>query len=225
MDNMPFYHFEPIELLRDQLLEDQTQLEVTDHGAGGAARKVYRKKVKEIAAHSAVSAKYGRLLFRLVNHFKPKTIVELGTSLGISTLYLAMPSSENTVYTLEGSVAVSEKASVSFQKLHCHNIKAVTGNFDDTLINVLDQVSTVDFAYVDGNHLYEPTLRYFEQLLKKTNEGSCFVFDDIHWSSEMSEAWKAIKQHPEVTVTIDLYRFGLVFFRTGIPKQDFVLKY
>lgn len=224
-DDMPFYTFEPIEYLRRKLLEQDEIIELNDLGAGGEASRIRKVSVKQIAGRSLNTAKYGRLLFRLVNRFQPKTIVELGTSLGITTLYLAMPSNDSTVYTIEGSSSVSAIAREGFRKLNRMNIRLLEGNFDTVLPGLLQELPEVDMAYVDGNHRYEPTMRYFEMFLSKKTEHSFLVFDDIYWSREMTAAWNEIRRHPEVTVSIDLFRLGIVFFRKGIPKQDFVLKY
>lgn len=224
-DDMPFYTFEPIEYLRRKLQEQEEIIELNDLGAGGETSRIRKVSVKQIAGRSLNTAKYGRLLFRLVNRFQPKTIVELGTSLGITTLYLAMPSNDNTVYTIEGSPSVSAIAREGFRKLNRMNIRLLEGNFDTVLPGLLQELPEVDMAYVDGNHRYEPTMRYFEMFLSKKTEQSFFVFDDIYWSREMTAAWNEIRRHPEVTVSIDLFRLGIVFFRKGIPKQDFVLKY
>ena len=111
-----------------------------------------------------------------------------------------------------------------FQKLGLKNIHQVTGNFDDTLGTLLEQLPSIDFVYIDGNHRYEPTIRYFRQMLPSVHENTVLVFDDIHWSQEMKEAWKIIKNHPKVTVTIDTFQWGMVFFRIEQEKEHFVIR-
>jgi predicted O-methyltransferase YrrM len=139
-------------------------------GAGSVKGLKKSRKVKEIAQNSAKSAKYAQLLFRIVNHFQPKTILELGTSLGISTSYLASVNSESAVFTIEGSKEIAEIARNNFHELELTNIRSISGNFDSELPLMLERIETLDFVFFDGNHRKEPTLNYFEQCLKKATE-------------------------------------------------------
>ena len=206
------------------LLSDKSIL-VHDFGTGG--NKTHEKKLslQFIAKNYVKPAKYGQLLFRLVNKFRPAQILELGTSLGITTMYLASADSKANVTTIEGCVNTAATAKENFETAGIKNIKQVTGEFSEVLPEVLKNIPQLDFVYFDGNHRKEATLLYFNQCLPKHSEHSVFVFDDIHWSSEMQQAWKIIQQHEAVTLTIDLFFIGIVFFRKGIPKQHFVLKY
>jgi predicted O-methyltransferase YrrM len=88
----------------------------------------------------------------------------------------------------------------------------------------LNSLPKLDLVFFDGNHQKVPTLDYFHHCLTKAHENSIFIFDDIHWSSEMDEAWQQIQGHEQVSLTIDLFQFGLVFFRKGIAKQHFTLR-
>lgn len=224
-DSTPFYVFDRIEDLRLVLENDRRLVQMIDFGT----KRSGLKKIKSIAKNSSTRAKYGQLLFRLVNKFHPHTILEIGTSLGLGTLYLASPDSRAKVITLEGSAEISGIAKTNFDRLNLKNIEQVTGNFDDMLPLVLKKIagtgSRPDFVFFDGNHRKEPTLRYFEQCLVKSHGETIFILDDIHWSDEMEEAWDEIKKRPEVRVTIDLFFFGLVFFRKELTKQDFVLRF
>lgn len=218
-----FTAYNLVENLRTELLEDSTALEVTDFGAGPKAGNKRKRMVKDIASASAKPPKYGQLLFRLVNHFQPETIFDLGTSLGITTSYLALARKNGLVYTFEGCPNIARVAQQNFQKLGLNNIQVILGNLDDTLAKQLEQVQQLDFAFFDGNHRYEPTMRYFNQCLAKSHEYSVFVIDDLYWSAEMKRAWQEIKKHPQVLQTVDLFYVGLVFFRTSQPKQNFTL--
>ena len=178
----------------------------------------------QLAAAALKSKKYAQLLFRLVKHYGPKTIIELGTSLGVTTSYLAAARSSSQIITIEGSEAIAEIARNNFQKLQLSNIQSLQGNFDAVLPSVIQQLSSIDLAYVDGNHRYQPTLHYFEQILEKTNSHSILVFDDIHWSEEMEKAWEEIKAHPAPQYTIDIFFLGFVFFPKEFKvKQNFTL--
>ena len=220
-----FHAFAEIEARRKALLQSPATITVTDFGAGSHTGAGTRRRVASIARTAAKPAWLAQLLFRLVNHFRPATILELGTSLGLTTAHLAAPASRSRVLTFEGCPNVAAVARETFAALELRNVELVEGNLDDTLTPTLAGLTTpVDFVFFDGNHRYEPTLRYFEQCLGKAHEHSVFVFDDIHWSEEMERAWEAIKAHPRVLLTVDLLYKGLVFFRTNQPKQHFWLR-
>ncbi|WP_299824623.1 class I SAM-dependent methyltransferase [uncultured Pontibacter sp.] len=212
-----------VEALRSELLQDDTQLEVTDFGAGPKAGAKKTRIVKGIARSSAKPEKYGQLLFRLVNHFQPETVFDLGTSLGITTSYLASARKNGSIYTFEGCPNIASQAQQNFKKLGLDNIHLITGNLDETLQMQVHMVKHIDFAFFDGNHRYEPTMRYFNLCLSKHHEYSVFVLDDLYWSAEMKRAWQEIKKHPQVLQTVDLFYIGLVFFRTSQPKEHFTL--
>ena len=222
-----FGAYRRIEARRRELLRSSQTITVTDLGAGsqvvGAGGT--QRRLSAIARHAAKPPRLAQLLFRLVNHFQPATILELGTSLGLTTAYLAAVSSRSQVLTFEGCPNTAAVARETFAELHLPNVRLVVGNLDQTLPATLADLATpVDFVFFDGNHRYEPTMRYFEQCLAKANENSVFVLDDIHWSAEMERAWEAVKAHPAVTVTVDLFYVGLVFFRKKQPRQDFWLR-
>ncbi|MBK6838887.1 MAG: class I SAM-dependent methyltransferase [Bacteroidetes bacterium] len=224
-DETPFYIYDKIESLRGRLHFDESVLEVTDFGTGGNQGRKRKLRVSYIVDHFVKSPRYSQLMFRLVNHFQPKNIIELGTSLGITTLYLAASSKKISVQTLEGCPQTAAKAKENFEILGIENIDVIVGEFSETLPQVLKNTARVDFMYFDGNHRKEATLNYFEQALSHVAEDSIFVFDDIHWSKEMEEAWQIIKSNPKVSLSIDLFHLGILFFRQGIPRQDFVLKF
>lgn len=221
LDNTPYYGFDVIESVRAKHLLDFSKIDVLDFGTGNS-RTVSKSKV---AKSSVKPKKYSQLLFRLAKRFAGNTILELGTSLGITTLYLSLSGNEKQIYTLEGSEQIAELAQRNFNRLKRENIKLITGNFNDTLPEVLSSVKQVDFVFFDGNHRKEPTIGYFKQCLEKASENSVFIFDDICWSKEMNEAWKEIIKHEAVSISIDLYQLGLVFFRKGIIKQHFMVKF
>lgn len=225
--NGQFGAFGPIEARRRELRRSPQTIAVTDFGAGSqvAGAGGHERRLRDIARHAAKPPRLAQLLFRLVNHFQPATILELGTSLGLTTAYLAAADSRHQVITFEGCPNTAAVARETFEKLGLKNVQLITGNLDQTLPATLATLAKpVDFVFFDGNHRYEPTLRYFEQCLAKAHENSVFVLDDIHWSAEMEQAWAAIQAHPAVTVTVDLFYVGLVFFRKKQPRQDFWLR-
>ena len=221
-----FPEYEKGEALRNHLLNDHAVLEVEDFGAGSSVTKKNRRSISSIAKNSAKPKKFGQLLFRMVKYYQPATIVELGTSLGITTSYLSLAKPDARLLTLEGSKEIVEVARRNFRNLEIRNIEITEGNFDNSLTPVVDGLSSVDFAFIDGNHRQEPTERYFKELLTRTNNNSILVFDDIHWSSEMEAAWKTIKSNAAVTCSIDLFFIGIVFFRKEFKaKQHFAIRF
>lgn len=225
-DNRQYYCYEPIEKLRAQLKQDNTMLTIEDFGAGSRVASHHQRSVSSIASSALKPRKFSQLFFRMVNYYQPKYILELGTSLGVTSAYMASAQPNAKVVTMEGAQAVADVAKKNFKQLGLTNIQIVQGNFDNTLHDVLQKAPSVDLAFVDGNHRREPTLKYFKQLLAKANENSILVFDDIHWSAEMEEAWAAIQAHPDVTLTIDLFFIGLVFLRKEQKvKQHFAVRF
>ncbi len=220
-----YYCFSKIEKLRSDLLRNKTMIEIEDFGAGSNKTKSNSRKISSIAKTALLGAEYAQLMFRLVNRFQPKNIIELGTSLGISSSYLASACKNSQVYTFEGSPEIAQIAKRNFNQLKINNIQLITGAFDQKLPKALQLIDSVDFAFIDGNHRYEPTKKYFEMLLEKANSESVFVFDDIYWSEGMTKAWNEIIARPEVVVSIDLFRMGMIFFRKESQKQDFKIRF
>jgi predicted O-methyltransferase YrrM len=215
-----------IEALRRQLLSDSRMLEIEDLGAGSRVAATKHRSVQQLAKSALKSEKYAQALFRIVKHYQPRTIIELGTSLGITTSYLSSGNPSAAITTIEGSKAVAGIAKENFNKLELENVRLLQGNFDEVLPTVLTQLSSIDLAYIDGNHRYQPTINYFNQLLPKIHNDSILVFDDIHWSAEMEKAWEEIKQHPEVHCTVDIFFLGFVFFRSAFKvKQHFTIRF
>lgn len=225
-DKKKYPEYETIEQLRKQLLQNKKSIEVQDFGAGSRTIPTKNRIVKDIAGSSLKPRKYAQLLFRMARYFKPKNIIEIGTSLGITTCYLAAAIKKSKVLTLEGSPSIATIAKKNFQKANLGNIELIEGNFDYTLQSALSLIDSVDLAFVDGNHTKKATLNYFSALLQKCDEKSIFVFDDIHWSEEMEQAWDQIKNNSSVTLTIDLFFIGIVFFNKDFKvKQHFTIRF
>lgn len=225
-DRRHFYAFDEIAQLREALYRNPKVLNVEDYGAGSLKGSKQQRVVKDIARTAGRNEKFGKLLFRLVDKYRFNRIIELGTSLGIGTAYLAKANAEAQLVTLEGSVEIAQAAAENFSLLGLQQVRQVVGNFDDTLPTVLQELHPVDLLFVDGNHRKEPTLAYFRQALPFVHDDSLIIFDDIHWSPGMREAWDEICADPAVTLSIDLFYFGLVWFKKDFKiKQHFVLKY
>lgn len=210
-----------IENIRSSLLANHNKITFQDFGNGGIK---CTRKISVIAKRSATTFKYGNVLLNTVKHFKPKTVLELGTNIGIGTCYLAQGNKNTHIVTIEGSKELSEIAQQNTYKIGIKNIDFEVGNFDDILLAILKKMENVDLVFIDGNHKKETTLRYFEQILNFSNECSIIVFDDIYWSAEMTEAWEIIKQHEKVKLSIDIYKMGFIFFKKSkLAKENFKL--
>lgn len=217
--------FNAIENLREELLRSDQSIRVNDLGAGSRVFDQPTRRVSDIARSALKAPKHAAMLFRLARYFRPTTVLELGTSFGISTLYLAAGANEGSVITIEGCPQTQRIALQHFERLKQRNITPVLGSFRSQLPQVLEGMERLDLAFLDGHHAKEPTLDYVEQCLGRSHNGTVLILDDIHWSEGMEEAWAAIKEHPRVTVTIDLYDMGLVFLRKEQAPEHFVLRY
>lgn len=214
-----FYVFKQLAALRNALLTNETDLEIEDFGAGSKTFKTNKRKIKEIAGKGISTQKQSETLYKLLNFLKSKTILELGTSLGLTTLYLSQVNKESRVITVEGSKELYDFASQQAKKLKVKNITFIHSVFDAALPKTLVAFDSLDFFYVDGNHTYEATVSYFKQALAKKSNDSVFIFDDIYWSPAMTKAWQEIKNDPAVTLSIDTFSFGMVFFRQEIKEK------
>lgn len=215
-DKHEYYAFKELRKLRLEYLKNNSIIEVTDFGAGSKVFKTNKRRISDIALHGISKEKYAKLLFRLVNYFEPNTIVELGTSIGLSTLYMNAAKKNAALHTFEGCENLCAFAQKSFNQFEANSILLHQGNFNTTFPEILTSLKTIDLLYIDGNHSEEPTLNYFNLALEKANNNSVFIFDDIHWSVGMEKAWNKIKSHPQVTLSFDLFQYGIVFFRRNI---------
>lgn len=224
-DKTAYPAYDETERLRKKLLADNTPVPLEDYGAGSKAGPG-SKSVAQITRHGAKSPKYAQLLFRIARYYRPHYIIELGTSLGISTAYLALADRTSVMVTGEGNYAVASIAKSNFESVGLTNVRIITGNFDNTLPEMVSAIPQIDLAFIDANHRKKPTLAYFNELLKKTTASSIIIFDDIHWSDGMEGAWSEIKDHPSVMLTIDLFFFGIIFFRPEFKvKQHFRIRF
>lgn len=213
--------FRNIEILRQKLLRDQRTISVRD--LGSKANKNPTRKISRIAKNSLSSQRYSTIFYRLVSAIRATCIVELGTSFGINTLYLS-ENQQATVNTFEGAPEIADIAALTFAFAGRTNINLVVGDIGKTLPVFLHRAARVDFAFIDANHRYKPTVQYFEWLLKKVHEKSVLVVDDIHHSPEMERAWKVLQSHRLVYGSADLFRCGILFFDPSLNKQHVILQ-
>ena len=209
---------------RKSLLENKNTIEVTDFGAGSKIFKSNTRQISKIAKTAGITLKRAELLFRIVHYFQPKHILEIGTSLGLATSALSLGNKNTKIITLEGCQNTMSVAQNQLKKINSKNIEFKVAEFDTYLKNSNLKSQIFDLIYFDGNHQKQATLDYFESLLPTITNDTVWIFDDIHWSQEMQEAWKIIQNHPKVTVTIDTYQWGFVFFRREQPKEHFIIR-
>ncbi|RLD20302.1 MAG: SAM-dependent methyltransferase [Bacteroidetes bacterium] len=217
--------FNAIENIRQKLVLSEEEIEVSQLGATSKVNNQNIRPVSAIAKKGLSDERFSRLLFGLIRNYDCKNVIELGTSFGINTLYMATkPSVQLT--TFEGCPNTASMAAGNFSALGYDNIKIIQGNIDITLTEYISHSSeNIDLAFIDANHKHEPTIRYFKLLLAKIHDNSIIIIDDIYWSKEMTKAWEEIKNHPRTTVTVDLFKAGIVFFKPELKKSNYKLMY
>lgn len=227
-DERYFYAYQDVENIRKDLLTWNQSIEFFEVGAlSHWAKKKSERQIADITKYSSVNPKYGQLLFRLTNFFQPQTIVEFGTSVGISSMYLAAGAPEAQLLTYDFNESLVRIANSNFRSLKLTNARAETALFEEKLTKLPTMFDKIDFLMLDGNHRKEPTILYYEFLKPLFKNNSVVVLDDIHWSQGMEEAWDFIRQQPEVSLSIDLFQFGILFFKNEFlgHKQHFVVKF
>lgn len=226
-DHTRYPAYSEVEEVRQRMLGDHRVINRCDFGAGqdGDSPLTADVRIKDLARKSLVSAAKGEFLFKLARVNKPINILEFGTSLGISSLYLTLAAPDAKIVTMEGCNETATVAAENFEKAGAKNITLIRGRFEDNLSSVFSNMPSVDLVFFDGNHRMQPTLDYFEACLPHMHAHSVAVLDDIHWSPGMEAAWKNIIARPEVKVSVDLFHAGVLFFREELSKEDFVLRF
>lgn len=196
-----------------------------DPGAGSSLLKRDKEKLQRIVYRSGVSYKYGKILYAAALEFKPETILELGTSVGISTMYMCEGAPQAHVYTIEACREKLEICRENARYLGHENLHPVQGTFEQELAGLLEQLSSLDMVFIDGDHRKEKILGYFGQIIGHIHDESLVIIDDIHWSGGMTRAWQTLSRHPRVKVSIDLYRMGILFFKRELSPQRFKMAY
>ena len=224
-DNTKYPEYETLKSYRKSLLENKNTIEVTDFGAGSRVFKSNTREISKIAQTAGITPKNAELLFRIVRYFQPKSVLEIGTSLGLATSALSFGNQNAQIITLEGCPNTQKQAQVQLQEQNSNfqNIEFVNTEFSNYFKTLDLSPITHHLIYFDGNHSKKATLDYFEALLPTFTNDSVWIFDDIHWSADMEEAWEIIKNHPKVSVTIDTFQWGIVFFRDEQQKEHFVI--
>ncbi len=225
-DKKKYPEYKALKHYRKLLLKNNTIISVTDFGAGSRVFKSNKRKIAAIAKNAGISKKRAQLLWRITNYFEPESILEIGTSLGLATSALALGNPKAKITTLEGCSNTQKVAKEMVRELNLNhqNIEFVTTEFSTYLYNLKAENSNFKLIYFDGNHSKKATLEYFKLLLPTLTNDSVWIFDDIHWSLDMNQAWEEIKKHEKVKVTIDTFQWGLVFFRKEQEKEHFTIR-
>lgn len=221
-DNSKHDAYTRLASFRKALRKNKLKIDVTDLGSGSRVFNSNQRSVSEMAEKVSSSKKETKLLFRFVNYLQINNSLELGTSLGIATQALSYGNPDSKITTIEGCPNISAFTKGTFGQFNLKNIDVLTGDFSDVIKPLTN--NTYDLIYFDGNHQKRATLDYFETLLPTATNETVFIFDDIYWSKDMTEAWEIIKKHPQVTVTIDTFFWGIVFFRTEQKKEHFTIR-
>ena len=220
-DKQTYYSYMPIEHLRKLLLTEKTIIKLNDLGVGSKITKSKETTISKLTDKVQSSNNKAQLIFRMINYFRPKKILEIGTSLGLTTAYIANANRQSKITTVEGDQSIAKIAKSNFKKLKINNIKIINNEFDKVLPELFKE--NFNFVFFDGNHSKEATLRYFNWSLKHKDHNSIFVFDDIYWSKEMLSAWEIICNDKNVTLSIDLFSIGVIFFIKKNQKENFKL--
>jgi predicted O-methyltransferase YrrM len=215
----------PVEKFRKMLLSDKSLIPVTDFGAGSRIDHTRVRTIADIARHAAVNRKYGRLLYRIAKHYKPEQIIELGTSLGIGTHYLAFGNPDADVITIEADPALALFASENLRNHQVLNVHVINNTFDRALSSLLPPSPGKTLIFIDGNHSKAATLKYADFFLSNLPDGSLIVLDDINWSEGMRQAWKEIREKVKSVLTVDLFRMGIVFIKYDYFKENYTIRF
>tara|TARA_R110002012_G_scaffold11955_6_gene53485 strand:- start:887 stop:1660 length:774 start_codon:yes stop_codon:yes gene_type:complete len=220
-DKTKYPEYETLKKHRKALRGDTSKFEMKDFGQGSRVFKGNARKVSAVIKNAGMKKKRQRLLFRLAKYFKSETVLELGTSLGLGTVALSLSNEFSAIQTVEGCPNTLQKAQEYFEKFNLHNIQIHQKLFSEFLQNTHEKF---DLIFIDGDHNGERTLEYFHSLLKNVHNNSVIVFDDIYWSKDMTTAWQQIIANDIVTLSIDTFQWGLVFFRKEQAKQHFIIR-
>ncbi len=194
------------------LSKDSTVLKVKDEGAGSKILREDKRVVSEIYKSSASSLKYCSLYQKVIKKFKINSVLELGTSLGISTLSFALARDGVRVTTIEACPQTLRYTRSNFNNLGLNNVEFINNTFDSVFDNEILKGRSFDMIFLDGNHQYRSTLNYYHYINENLSAGQCiYLFDDINWTIEMYRAWKEISAMNRKYLRINTGRQGIVF--------------
>ncbi len=222
-DKTKYPEYKKIKEYHKLLSRDNTVIEIKDYGAGSKVFKDNSRKISDISKISGSSIKEMKLLFRLTKYFRPKNILELGTSLGKSTFSMSLGNPNTSIITVEGSKSIADYTKKTFKHFDINNIEVINQTFEKFLNNI-SYNNYFDLVYLDGNHQKKATIDYFNKLLPFIHNNSIVILDDIYWSEEMKSAWNILKTHSKVRQSIDTFHYGFLFFREEQFPENFTIR-
>jgi predicted O-methyltransferase YrrM len=217
------YPYPTLEEARLQLIQDDRMIQVVDYGAGSLVDRSHQRSISSIAQAALSSPSQSKVLFCLMDHYRCQSALELGTCLGLSSAYLSWASLDARVVTIEGDPQIADAARALHHRLGLKNVEVITGTFQQVLPDLLRTQPHWDLVYIDGHHIEEATISYFEQILPHCHDKTIFIFDDIYWSSGMERAWQRLIAHGRTTLCIDLYDMGIVFINPQLSAESIAL--
>jgi predicted O-methyltransferase YrrM len=197
------------ERYRSSLLADP-QLIPSSYGAGTRLKEAQRT-VAQLAKSASVSAQQGSILFRCARWFQPRCIIELGTSLGVSTLYLAQGCPQSKIYTVEGNATLAGLAGKAFEDRQMKQIILMNCDFSIALQDILSKTDGDMLVFIDGDHSFLSTLKYFDTIVSYGPRRCMMIFDDICWSADMIRAWDHICHTAKNSILVNTLRMGIVW--------------
>lgn len=214
-----------IRLLRKQLGQDDREIAGWDPGAGSQAIKKGTVRVADIARHSPMPLRRAAFLANIARVAEVGTILELGTSLGLTSLALEAGTADHVrIITIEGNPGIAEIAAENFEANGKGRVDLHTGLFSEVLPVILQQYPGIGMVIIDGDHSESGTLAYY-RLLSENLQDVIMVFDDIRWSDGMSRAWEAIISDGSDKVCLDFFLFGIIIRRKGLSGQYLRMRY
>ncbi len=230
-DNYQYDDYLDVEGFREKIAYDRSWFKKMDLGAKGEGRESIIQVSSEVDKIT-IPSKYGQLLYRTIRYFGLRYALELGTGFGIGSAYLMkglQANRKSKLITIEGCPETSNITRKYLENLREENpgteLIMVEGAFEDHLKNALNSIKEIDFLLMDGHHKKEPVIRNFNTVLPYMNNSGVIAIDDINWSPEMKSAWETIIQNSNVSMTVDLYRMGLIFLSPSLPKSSFKIRF
>lgn len=222
-NNKHYYIFDKIEHLKNHLKQNDELIEVKDFGAGSKVNDSNKRSISSILTSAAIPHNKAKVLFHLVRHFGCKQILELGTNLGIGTSYLASPSSQSHVTSIEGCPNIFKLATHNLNQFGFNNIRLINDEFSNAIENLVSENAVFDLIFIDGNHSYDATWKYYSLLKSCHSNNAIIVIDDIFWSKGMNEVWQKIRSQKEVAASIEMFDLGIIMMDKNTPKKHFSL--
>ena len=204
------------------LKNDATIINFQEFGAGSKHLKKQRS-VKQIVSTNSTKNKYGNLLFRLMEGYKPRNVLEFGTSIGCGTLQLHWGNPKAKISTIEACKETYEFAKNTIEQFQISNqINLINSTFNDYLEE--KDLEKFDLVFIDGHHDGKCLIDYLKKLEKHTHNDTIFILDDIRWSMDMFNAWNTLVNDEQYHLSIDFFKMGLLIRQSNKRKEHFVLR-